>query len=238
VERSLRRTFDFRALIQQRDTDLVSPCLDRQPHFEPMVGTDQIGAEGAVVPADGTARKSLALAFPARRPILARRILALRRLASDAHSTCRRVRVAVMSIIVPLFLIGLSALQAAPPPPGSGQRITPKVERKDYDMRRLVAPSPLTENELAGRRLYVQRCGICHDSTLTATPGPWLDQETIKRRGEAAREVILTGSPRMPGFQYTLQAAQIDQIIAFLRTVTPDQKPGAATSPRESVSDR
>ena len=129
---------------------------------------------------------------------------------------------------IPWFLVGLAALQAQGPaaPPGAGQRTTPKVERKDYDMRRLVEPPPLTESELAGRRLHVQRCGICHDPTLTATPGPWLDQETIKRRGEAAaRQVILTGSPRMPGFQYTLQPAQIDQIIAFLKTVAPDQKP-------------
>lgn len=146
-----------------------------------------------------------------------------------------------MSFIVPVLLVGLAALQAPAPaaPPGAGQRTTPKVERKDYDMRRLVTPPPLTEGELAGRRLYVQRCGICHDPTLTATPGPWLDQGSIKRRGETtARQVILTGSPRMPGFQYTLQPAQIDQIIAFLRTVTPDQRPTPATPRRESVSDR
>lgn len=146
-----------------------------------------------------------------------------------------------MSVIVSVFLAGLAALQAQTPasPPGVGQRTTPKVERKEYDMRRLVTPPPLSENELAGRRLYIQRCGICHDPTGTATFGPWLDQETIKRRGEtAARQVISTGSLRMPGFRYTLQPDQIDQLIAFLRTVTPDQKPTPATPRREGASDR
>jgi hypothetical protein len=29
----------------------------------------------------------------------------------------------------------------------------------------------------------------------------------------------------MPGWRYTLEPRQIDSIIAFLKTVTPDQKP-------------
>jgi mono/diheme cytochrome c family protein len=35
------------------------------------------------------------------------------------------------------------------------------------------------------------------------------------------REKVRQGSAMMPGFQYTLQPAQIDQIAAFLKTFTP-----------------
>ena len=38
----------------------------------------------------------------------------------------------------------------------------------------------------------------------------------------------------MPGWQYTLDAPQVAQVIAYLKTVSPDQKPkprGAITIP-------
>jgi mono/diheme cytochrome c family protein len=53
-----------------------------------------------------------------------------------------------------------------------------------------------------------------------------VDGETVKARGESAvREKIRVGSRRMPGFQYTFDGPNIDRIIAYLKTVTPDQKP-------------
>lgn len=56
--------------------------------------------------------------------------------------------------------------------------------------------------------------------------GPWLGAETIQQRGEAmVRAVINSGTPRMPSFRYGLKPTQVDQLIAFLQTVTPDQKP-------------
>jgi mono/diheme cytochrome c family protein len=98
------------------------------------------------------------------------------------------------------------------------------VERTDYDMKRVVAPSVLSETELEGRRLLVQRCAYCHDPGSAAAP--WLDQERIKTVGEESfREKILKGSRRMPGWQYALSRTEIDQIMAYLKTVTPDQRP-------------
>ena len=42
-----------------------------------------------------------------------------------------------------------------------------------------------------------------------------------RRRGvETFRKVTLTGTPRMPGWQYTLQSPEIDAIIAYLNTLT------------------
>jgi hypothetical protein len=61
---------------------------------------------------------------------------------------------------------------------------------------------------------------------------PWLDRDRIATAGEQNfREKILKGSRGMPGWQYALEPQQIDQIIAFLKTVTPDQRPVAPPRP-------
>ena len=109
-------------------------------------------------------------------------------------------------------------------------KTTPAVDRTVYDMQKLAMPPALSEAELAGRRLFTQRCAICHDPVgqpLNRTPGPWLDQRTVDAGAEevGARQMIETGSRRMPGFQYALRPAQIDQIVVYLKTVTPDQRP-------------
>ena len=90
-------------------------------------------------------------------------------------------------------------------------------------------PPPLSDVELTGKKLFVQRCALCHDllgQPATTTVGPWIDGEVVKARGEdAVRQKILNGSPRMPGWRYTLKPQQIDSVIAYLKTVTPDQRP-------------
>ena len=101
------------------------------------------------------------------------------------------------------------------------------VDRTDYDMRKVVQPPALSETELEGRRLTVQRCGYCHDQGGRSAV-PSLDVERIKKVGEESfRDKILKGSRRMPGWQYALSSTQIDQIMSYLKTVTPDQRTGA-----------
>jgi mono/diheme cytochrome c family protein len=99
----------------------------------------------------------------------------------------------------------------------------------DYDMKTAAKTTSLSEGELRGKKLFVQRCSLCHDllgQPAASTVGPWVDGETVKARGDAAvRDKIKNGSRRMPGFQYTFDAPDIDRIIAYLKTVTPDQKP-------------
>ena len=106
------------------------------------------------------------------------------------------------------------------------------VWRRAYDTPQLLAAPALSDAALKGRTLWVQRCAYCHDGLGTptyGTLGPWLDAETVQATREGlVREKIATGSERMPGFQYTLQPAQVDQLIAFLKSVTPDRKPTAA----------
>ena len=110
-----------------------------------------------------------------------------------------------------------------------GQPAPPKVSATDYDMQQAASPSSLSEGELRGKKLFVQRCALCHDllgQPSATTVGPWVDGEIVKSRGDAnVRDKIRMGSRRMPGFQYTFDGPDIERIIAYLKTVTPDQKP-------------
>ena len=111
---------------------------------------------------------------------------------------------------------------------GEAQATVPTVVRTDYDMRKVMAPLPLNETELKGRKLFAQRCANCHGGTAR-NPGPLLGQQTVERRGEPfIREKVRKGSPMMPGFEYSLEPAQIDQIIAFLKIVAPPRHQTAA----------
>ena len=115
-----------------------------------------------------------------------------------------------------------SVLLAAP----QETHTVPVVERTVYDMQRLAEPPPLSDDELAGRRLLTQRCAICHDPVgqpLGETPGPQLDRRTVAgEREAAARRLIADGSRRMPGFRHALRPRQVDRIVAYLRTVPED----------------
>jgi len=77
----------------------------------------------------------------------------------------------------------------------------------------------------AGRKLFVQRCSVCHlpplgpgqpRSIARALNGLVKSAETEA----AARVVIQRGIPqRMPGFQYGLEPRAIDRLVAYLRTL-------------------
>ena len=104
---------------------------------------------------------------------------------------------------------------------GEAHATVPTVVRADYDMRTFIAPLQLNETELKGRKLFAQRCANCHGGTAQR-PGPPLGQQTVERLGDSfIREKVRKGSLMMPGFEYSLELTQIDQIITFLKTVAP-----------------
>jgi mono/diheme cytochrome c family protein len=119
----------------------------------------------------------------------------------------RRMHVVLVTSLAVLTVVSLH-----------GQTVTPRVERVESDMVKLVAPSGLEDTELRGRRLFVQRCAYCHERRGEINIGA----DRIEESGDTTvRERILEGLPRqMPGFQYTLDVEQVNQIIAFLKTVT------------------
>lgn len=144
------------------------------------------------------------------------------------------VRSLVLAACTAWALAGTGWAQQNAPPPA------PKVVVTDYDMRKAATPPPLSDAELTGKKLFVQRCALCHDllgQPASTTVGPWIDGVVLKARGdEAVRLKIMDGSPRMPGWRHTLQPEQVDAVIAYLKTVTPDQRPkpgGRGTGPIE-----
>ena len=94
------------------------------------------------------------------------------------------------------------------------------------------ASQPSSDAEKTGEKLFFQRCSVCHLGTPPRYQayGPLLDQELVASRGEdSVRNRILEGSPKMPGWKYSFKAVDVDNILAYLKTV----KKQAAT-PRRS----
>jgi mono/diheme cytochrome c family protein len=81
--------------------------------------------------------------------------------------------------------------------------------------------SNASAQQALGHRLFVQSCAVCHlnPSPTAERYGPALWKETVEGREADARDLIQTGSERMPGFQYDLKPAEIEAIIKYLATV-------------------
>ncbi len=130
-----------------------------------------------------------------------------------------------MQVVLSLALIALGVL--AQDPLRETQVSTPEIVRTEYDMAEVVRPPSLSADALAGWKLFVQRCAICHDPlgqpSYPESFAPLLNRETVHNLGDArVRAVIMVGSARMPGWQYTLSQEQIGEVIAYLDTVTPE----------------
>ena len=78
----------------------------------------------------------------------------------------------------------------------------------------------LNKTQILGRRIYQQRCGVCHTQP-TASPmyGIALNKELVDGNEEMIRDYIRNGSKKMPGFKYGLEPTEIDAIVEYLKTV-------------------
>ena len=92
------------------------------------------------------------------------------------------------------------------------------------------AAENLTDQQIEGRRFVQQSCGICHTKPTLTSPvfGPVLSKATFAMGDDQPRKQIADGSPNMPGFKYHFTPAQIDAIIAYLKTVEAPPAPAAA----------
>jgi mono/diheme cytochrome c family protein len=89
------------------------------------------------------------------------------------------------------------------------------------------AQSALNEQQRLGQTLFTQSCGVCHlKPQITAnTFGPTLSKESAGGSEDVMRATITNGTPRMPGFKLQFEPAQIDAIVAYLKTVPAPQAP-------------
>ena len=84
----------------------------------------------------------------------------------------------------------------------------------------------LNEQQRLGRQIVSQSCGVCHlpPARNARTYGPLLTKGAAGGDAGVMREYILDGTPRMPAFKYFLQPAEVDAIIAYLKTVPQREK--------------
>jgi mono/diheme cytochrome c family protein len=78
-----------------------------------------------------------------------------------------------------------------------------------------------------GLRLFSQSCGVCHTQIQQRTRqyGPVLSRDTLGGDEEAMRDYIATGTPRMPGFRFNFEPAQINAIVQYIKTIPPQAVP-------------
>jgi mono/diheme cytochrome c family protein len=96
------------------------------------------------------------------------------------------------------------------------------------------AGGDLNETQLLGRQILAQSCGVCHlpPSLNAKTYGPPLNKAAAAGSDEVMRVFIVNGTDRMPAFKYYLKPAEIDAIIAYVRTV-PVPAVRAANDPKK-----
>lgn len=91
----------------------------------------------------------------------------------------------------------------------------------------LAAPpaTKLSAEQSRGKGVFLQRCSLCHLPQLPGRRDPFgpLLTGVLKDASQAqlsrVKEKILKGSAAMPGFQYGLDAREVDDLLAFVRTL-------------------
>ena len=88
------------------------------------------------------------------------------------------------------------------------------------------AQQSLTPQQAHGRMILTQNCNICHlpQSPGSATYGPRLSKSSANGDDNLMRQVIQTGLVNMPGWRYTLSDSDINDVIAYVRTL-PEPPP-------------
>ena len=93
----------------------------------------------------------------------------------------------------------------------------------------------LNDTQKLGQSLFVQSCGVCHlKPQLTAVQfAPVLSRDSASGNEDGVRQVIASGTPRMPGFKYMFSETQIAAIASYLKTVPPQAAAAPAPAKRE-----
>jgi mono/diheme cytochrome c family protein len=87
-------------------------------------------------------------------------------------------------------------------------------------------------------RLFNQSCRVCHTKPQLTSPqyGPVLSMNTLGGNAEAIGQFISNGTPRMPGFKYTFKPAEIDAIVAYIKTIPAPAGTAAPASGKSGAS--
>jgi mono/diheme cytochrome c family protein len=85
----------------------------------------------------------------------------------------------------------------------------------------------LSDQERRGEGFFLQRCSLCHLPRKLKFGSPpvigpslaGLFKDAAPDQMKVLRGFILKGGPNMPGFQYGLEPREIDDLIAYLKTL-------------------
>src|SRR5262249_18421334 len=89
--------------------------------------------------------------------------------------------------------------------------------------------APLNDQQLLGMRLFNQSCRVCHAKPQMTSPlyGPEQAQNSAGGQASVMRENISKGTPRIPGLQNHSKPAQIEAIVAYLKTIPTPPAPAS-----------
>jgi mono/diheme cytochrome c family protein len=95
------------------------------------------------------------------------------------------------------------------------------------------------DQQKIGMRLFDQSCRVCHTKPQLISPqyAPVLSMNTLGGKADVMSDVIGNGTPRMPGFKYQFKPAEIDAIVAYIKTI-PAPASAAATAPGKPGASR
>jgi len=81
------------------------------------------------------------------------------------------------------------------------------------------AQGDLTPAQVRGRIIITQNCNICHlpQNPGSQTYGPLLNKASANGDDALMKTVIQNGLVKMPGWKYTLNDAQINDVIAYIK---------------------
>jgi mono/diheme cytochrome c family protein len=81
----------------------------------------------------------------------------------------------------------------------------------------------LNAQQLEGLRHFNQACRVCHTKPQMTSPqyAPVLNGASLGGNQDAMRAFIANGTERMPGFRYHFKPAEIDALVAYLKSVQP-----------------
>ena len=95
-----------------------------------------------------------------------------------------------------------------------------------------------SDQRTLGMRLFNQSCRVCHTKPQLSSPqyGPALSVNTLGGNADALRQFISNGTPRMPGFKFTFKPAEIDAIVAYIKTIPAPAETAAPASGKPNAS--
>jgi len=81
------------------------------------------------------------------------------------------------------------------------------------------AQAQLTPAQARGRMIITQNCNICHlpQNPGSQTYGPLLNKASANGDDALMKTVIQNGLVKMPGWKYTLNDNQINDVIAYIK---------------------